>query len=136
VLIDTNVWSELSKPRPDPLVSRWVAEHFDQCVLSTLVLAEMRYGIAIADDEARRRHLQSFHDDLILRIGERIVPFDEAAAASWGQLRALLKRSGQLIADMDILIAAQALGLGMPLVTRNVSDMARTGALIINPWES
>lgn len=132
VLIDTNVWSELSRPRPDDRVSHWMRAHFAECVLSAIVLAEMRYGIAVADG-ARRRDLQSFLDDLLIRL-PGVASFDEAAAAAWGPLRAQLKQTGRLIAERDMLIAAHALALGMPLVTRNVSDMARTGAAIINPW--
>lgn len=134
VLIDTNVWSELSRPRPDPRMRAWMREHLHECVLSTIVLGEIRYGIALAQDE-RQRDLQAFHDDLLIQVGERIADFDDAAAAVWGPLRARLKRDGMLIGERDMLIAAHALSLDMPLVTRDVGDMERTGATIINPWQ-
>ncbi|WP_197277311.1 PIN domain-containing protein [Sphingomonas profundi] len=134
MLIDTNVWSELARPRPNATVLAWMAEHFGACILSTIVLGEIRYGIALTDDEPRRRDLQAFHDDLLSRLGDRIAAFDDPAAAAWGPLRARLKRDGQLIAERDMLIAAHALSLGTPLVTRNVSDMERTDVTIINPW--
>lgn len=135
VLIDTNVWSELSRPRPDDRVRDWIAGHFSSCILSAIVLGEIRYGIALAD-EARRRDLQSFQDDLLRKISDRVAPFDEPAAFTWGPLRARLKQTGQLIGERDMLIAAHALSLGVPLVTRNVADMERTGATIINPWQA
>lgn len=134
VLIDTNVWSELARPRPDGAVLDWVGRHFDACILSTIVLAEMRYGIALADEEMRRFDLQTFHDHLLERLDGRIVAFDTSAASAWGPLRARLKRSGHLIGERDMLIAAHAISLGVPLVTRNVAEMERTGAVIINPW--
>ena len=136
VLIDTNVWSELARRRPDTRVRQWMAEHFADCMMSTLVLAEMRYGIALADDDARRRDLQEFHDDLLDRMGSQVASFDEFAAAAWAPLRAGLQRSGRLIGERDMLIAAHAISLDMPLVTRNVRDMERTGAIIIDPWQA
>ena len=136
MLVDTNIWSELTRPRPDERVVRWTVQNFERCILSTVVQAEMQYGIAIVDDDAKRRDLQAFHDDLVARLGERIATFDSAAAAEWGSLRARLKRGGQLIADLDMLIAAHAIALDVPLVTRNVSDMERAGAIIVNPWQA
>lgn len=135
MLIDTNVWSELSKPRPNAAVIEWMARNFEACILSTIVLAEIRYGIALATDGQRRDVLQTFHDDLIDKLCNRIVPFDDDAASAWGPLRARLKQTGALIGERDMLIAAHALALGVPLVTRNVADMERTGVVIINPWQ-
>jgi predicted nucleic acid-binding protein len=132
VLVDANVWSELTRPRPEPQLSAWIGGHFGECLLSTIVLAEIRYGIALAPDD-RRAALRSFLDDLLLRLGDRVVDFDASAADAFGALRARLKVAGQLIGERDMLIAGHALSLGVPLVTRNVSDMARTGASIVNP---
>ncbi|QMW21533.1 PIN domain-containing protein [Sandaracinobacteroides saxicola] len=133
MLIDTNVWSELTRPRPDAKVLNWITAHFDKCILSAMVIAEMRYGIAFADDPARRIRLQTFHDDLLGKF--RVTPFDDRAAAAWGPMRADLQRRGKLIGERDMLIAAHALALDTPLVTRDVSDMAKTGTTIINPWD-
>ncbi len=136
MLIDTNVWSELTRRKPDSNVLHWIEEHFGECVLSAIVLAEMRYGIALTDERARREELQTFHDDLLAKLHRPIAPFDDDAASAWASLRATLQRTGKLIGERDMLIAAHAVGLGVPLVTRNVSDMARTGAVIINPWQA
>ncbi len=136
MLVDTNVWSELAKSRSDPRVSRWVALNFDACLLSAIVQGEMLYGIAGSRDETRRAALQAFHDDLVLRIADRLRPFDTPAAAAFGTLRARLQRSGTLIGERDMLIAAHALALDVPLVTRDVGDMERTGAIIIDPWQT
>ena len=70
-----------------------------------------------------------------MRLCSRIADFDDAAASAWGQLRARLKRTGQLFGERDMLIAAHALSLGVPLVTRNVAEMSKSGADIINPWQ-
>lgn len=135
MLIDTNVWSELSRPRPDPHVQSWFGRNLQSCILSSIVFAEIQYGIALTEG-GRRRDLQSFLDDLLIWLPNGVADFDVSAAMAWGPLRARLQRAGQLIGERDMLIAAHALALDVPLVTRNVSDMERTGARIINPWQT
>jgi toxin FitB len=134
VLIDTNVWSELARPRPNPNVEAWVAKHSNVCILSAIVFAEMQYGIALAEPP-RRDEVQAFVDTVLIRLTDGIAPFGAEAAQAWGTLRARLQQAGELIGERDMLIAAHAIALGVPLVTRDVLDMARTGATIINPWE-
>lgn len=134
MLIDANVWSELSRRRPDAQVVEWMRTHFGTSIMSAIVLGELRYGVALAEGE-RRRDLTAFLDDLLFKLATPILPFDEAAASTWGTMRARLKTAGLLFGERDMLIAAQALALDVPIVTRNVSEMARSGATIINPWQ-
>ncbi|MDP3675818.1 MAG: PIN domain-containing protein [Novosphingobium sp.] len=134
MLIDTNVWSELSRPRPDASVSAWARLNFDKTILSAIVFGEIQYGIALAEGN-RRKELQAFLDELMLRLNGVVADFDDEAASVWGSLRARLKKAGNLFGERDMLIAAHALSLGTPLVTRNVSEMIRSGATVINPWE-
>lgn len=134
MLIDTNVWSELAKPKPEQRVLDFIGENSRFCFLSTIVLSEIEFGIAKATDPARRRLLRWF-DAIHARCGDRILEPDQATAAIWGKLKALLESRGEIIADMDLLIASQAIAAGMPLATRNVSHMERTGAIIMNPWD-
>ena len=136
VLIDTNVWSELTRARPEPKVSTFLVEHARRCFLSTIVLAEIEFGIAKASDPARRRCLIDWLDTILERCGDRVLMPDAVTATVWGKLKADLERKGEPIANLDLMIASQAIASAMPLVTRNTSDMARTGALIINPWET
>lgn len=133
VLVDTNVWSELSRPLPDERVRGWFTVNLSACVLSSIVLAEMQYGVALAEG-SRRAKLNAFVADLTTRLGDRIIDFDLGAAIVWGPLRARLQRSGALIGERDLMIAAQAIARGMPLITRNVSEFARTDVVIVNPW--
>jgi toxin FitB len=136
VLIDTNVWSELSKGQPDPSVIGFVASNCERSVLSTIVIAEMRFGVARVKDSARHARLNDWLDDLLEKYTDRLLPFDLDAAITYGDLKARLSATGTPIAELDLLIAAQAVAANIPLVTRNVADMARTGATIINPWQS
>ena len=135
VLIDTNVWSELSKARPDQNVHDFISGHFEGAWLSALVLGEVRYGITRLPDATRRARLALWFDDLTVRLDERTLDFDANAARAYAEIKARLAAAGTIIAELDMLIAAQAIAADMPLVTRNLSDMGRTGATIINPWQ-
>ena len=135
MLIDSNVWSELTRPRPNPIVARFLSDNRERLYLSTIVMGELEFGIANAPDPIRRERLIEFADRLLARCEGRIVAPGLDTAAVWGRLKFELESSGNRIEDVDLLIAAQAIASGMVLVTRNISDMARTGAVIINPWE-
>ena len=134
MLIDANVWSELTRPKPELAVVQFLHENRDRLFLSIIVMAELEFGIANAPDPTRRERLARFADEVLTRCEDRILMPDLETAAVWGRLKAELKAKGKPIEDIDLLIAAQAIAAGMPLVTRNISDMARTGVLIVNPW--
>ncbi|MBL0925003.1 MAG: type II toxin-antitoxin system VapC family toxin [Sphingomonadaceae bacterium] len=136
MLIDTNVWSELTRPRPDPGVIAFLSENEHRLYLSTIVLSEIEYGIAKAPEPVRAQRLLESRNDVVLRISDRILYPDFLTATVWGKLKAELTGVGTPIPDFDLLICAQAIAADMPVVTRNGGHMQRTGATIINPWET
>lgn len=133
LLLDTNVVSELRKgERANARLLDWFNDvPDDQIHLSVLVIGEVRRGIETIRkrDSAQAATLERWLTRLVAAHAERIVPVDGRVADQWGRLAAL--RTGSVI---DTLMAATALVHGFVLVTRNVSDVAWTGASYLDPF--
>jgi predicted nucleic acid-binding protein len=135
-LLDTNVLSELIKPKPDAKVVQWIEGTNESTLfLSVLTLGEIRDGIARLRLGARRGRLESWlRVDLRGRFQDRVLPIDEAIADRWGAILAAAAAHGKPLAVIDGLLAATALHHDLMLATRNGSDAAATGVAILNPW--
>lgn len=134
-LLDTNVVSELVRPRPHPGVVRWIATTNESLLhLSVLTLGEIRKGIASRPDVGRRAKLESWLHDLVLRFSSRILPIDLAIADRWGRLSGHSKTEGVTLPVIDGLLAATALHNNLVLVTRNLTDIGITGVETFDPW--
>lgn len=136
VLVDTNVLSETTRPHPDANVLRWLAElDEDRAFVSVVTLAELRRGVLLPDAGRRRTALGEWLDrDLRERFSGRILPVNEAVAERWAELMADSRRRGITISAMDGLIAATASCKGLSVATRNTSDFAGLGLVVVNPW--
>ncbi len=134
-LLDTNVISELVRPKPEPKVKAWVAAtDEDLLYLSVLTLGEIRKGIASLKDALRRVRLEAWLDgDLAVRFAGRILAIDLAVADRWGRLVAQADLKSRLPV-IDGLLAATALQHNLTLVTRNTKDVAEIGVPVFNPW--
>jgi predicted nucleic acid-binding protein len=133
-LLDTNIVSELRKGgRADPNVIAWFQTiREDELYLSVLVLGEVRSGVERVrprdpgQAEALERWLLALKSDH----ADRILPVTGGIADRWGRLSA-----GDPPSVVDCLMAATALENDLTLVTRNVSDVRRTGVKLLNPFE-
>ena len=136
-LLDTNVISELVKPRPKANVTAWI-EVTDESLLylSVLTLGEIRRGIAILPQSRRRATLEAWLDkDLRARFEERILPIDQEVADRWGLLTAAARDSGIVLPVIDGLLAATALEHNLTLVTRDTGQIPSMRVAVFNPWE-
>lgn len=135
-LLDTNVVSELVRPRPDSRVAYWMESTDEELLfLSVLTLGEIRKGITALADPARKGRLETWLSrGLILRFEGRILAIDQAVADRWGQITGALALQGSPLAVIDGLLAATALHHNLTLVTRNTRDVALTGAAVFDPW--
>jgi hypothetical protein len=136
ILVDTNVWSALNRPASHPQVSIWFAANATQVWLSTIVIAEIRFGIENPTTAARRPALERWLADIELAHAGRTLSFDSAAAHIFGTLVARRKLQKQETKLLDLQIAAQAMAHDCPVATRNVKDFAWTGVALIDPWRA
>lgn len=137
MLLDTNVLSELMRPRPDARVVAWFAGRAETEFLITAVTrAEIMLGIELLPSGRRKEALteaasQMFSEDF----GRLCLPFDERAADVYAGIVAERTRAGQPISTEDAQIAAIALAQGLPLTTRNTRDFANIqGLRTVDPW--
>ena len=135
-LLDTNVVSEWTRPRPNPGVVEWLSQVDEaEVFLSVVTFAELRHGIERLPAGARRRRLDEWlSHDLPLRFEGRVVGVEGAIADEWGRLVARREARGRPISAMDALIAATAQVHSLTLVTRNTADFQASVKSLLNPW--
>ncbi|MEL7224653.1 MAG: type II toxin-antitoxin system VapC family toxin [Cyanobacteria bacterium P01_D01_bin.36] len=136
-LLDTNVISELRKPKCNLNVKNWADTQPPQSFyLSTVTMAEIRFGIERAQKEEFREELTDWLEGTLRPwFTERILPIDEDVILLWRQLVESGRKQGYVYGQPDLFIAAIALINDMCVVTRNVKDFKRTGVTILNPFE-
>ena len=129
------MWSELAKPRGDPAVLAWLEAHDDDLALSTLVIAEIRYGIELVASPEKRAFLAAWLDGLQSRYYSQTWRFDSADAYVYGRIAAMPEVKARKPQVIDIQLAAQALAHDAKVATRNVRDFEWTGVTLIDPWK-
>lgn len=135
ILLDTNVLSELTKPRPAVQVVEWLDENEPRLALPTIAVAELRYGIERLPEGRRKQSLLRFWVETKRRFAGRIFPFDVRAAETYGVIIAAAERRGRTVKVGDGQIAAIALVEKMKVATRDMDDFAPTGIALTNPWD-
>jgi predicted nucleic acid-binding protein len=135
-LLDTNVLSEWTRPRPNAGLVAWLAAaDEDRLFISVVTLAELRRGIERLADGSRRTRLDEWlRNDLPIRFDGRILSIDRVVADIWGKVVARVEAVGRPMSTMDAFIAATAEVHGLTLVTRNTSDFKPALDSIVNPW--
>ncbi len=132
-LLDTNVVSELRRPRPHGAVLEWL-EHVpgESLFVSAVTIGEIQAGIEITreQDEAKADELEAWLDSVLASFG--VLEMDATAFREWARL--MHGRSDTLVEDA--MIAATATVHRLTVVTRNVRDFAQFGVEILNPFES
>jgi predicted nucleic acid-binding protein len=137
-LLDTNVIAEVSGNRPDPKVEKWLRTQPEQLLfLSVLTIAEYERGIEkLAPGDKRRPHLKKSIHALQARFSGRVLSLADTTVIRWGAISGEVKRTtGNWPSVIDTMLAATALEHNLYLATRNVMDMAGSGAAVFNPWK-
>lgn len=133
-LLDTNVVSEARKPRGDERVKRWISSvPVEDLYLSVLTLGEVRRGIGLLErrDPAQAEVYEAWLVTVLKDYADRIIPVDAEIAEEWGSMNV-----PDPVPVVDGLMAATARVRNMTLATRNTSDVARTGARLLNPFDA
>ena len=136
IVLDTNVLSELMRPRPNPHVLAWV-DGLDPALVAITAMneAEILHGISRLPDGRRKVALQQNWDGLVADIfAGRVWPFSSEAARWYADLLRTRERLARPMATADAVIAATALAHGAQLATRVGADFADVGLDVINPW--
>jgi len=129
LLLDTNICIYIIKQQPATVIKHFLEYQVGDIGISSITLSELRYGVA--KSKHREKNANAL-DEFIIPL--EVVSFDEDAAHAYGEIRAALEKSGTPIGAMDMLIAAHAVSLGIPLVTNNTREFARIPAINIIDW--
>lgn len=128
-MLDTNICIYIIKRKPESVLARFRGFQVGDIGISTITLAELQYG---AMKSARPRQNRDSLSDFVAPLD--VASFDVAASEAYGEIRASLEKSGRPIGAMDLLIAAQALSLGVRLVTNNEREFKRVRGLRVENW--
>lgn len=129
LMLDTNICIYIIKQQPVTVLKRFLEYQIGDIGISSITLSELRYGVAKSThQEKNTKALDEFITPL------EVVSFDEEAARVYGDIRAALEKAGTPIGAMDMLIAAHAISLGIPLVTNNTREFVRISTLNIIDW--
>ena len=137
-LLDTNVLSELRRPRPEPRVVAFVADRpLEQLFVSSVTLAEIRFGIELLAEPNRRAELNEWLTHKVRPMFEhRVLQVTEDIMLKWRLLVEVGRKTGHVFSQPDLIIAATAIQHNLTVVTRDRSDFDRTGVSVLNPWDA
>jgi predicted nucleic acid-binding protein len=135
LLLDTNVLSEIRRPDGNAAVKAALSAADEVGLfVSVLTLGEIRQGIELLPQGAKRRALAAWLGELRDRYADRVLAIDAVVTDAWGVLNARLRRAGCPVPAVDGLLAATALTHGLAIATRNVRDFEGTGVDLFDPW--
>ena len=132
-LLDTNVVSELRKPKPHGAVTQWIKEVSDtELHISAVTIGEIQAGIELTreQDEAKAAELEQWLE--LVSASFNVIPMDAVAFRAWARL---MHRTSDTLYE-DAMIAATAKTRKLTVVTRNVKDFKQFGVSVLNPFVS
>jgi predicted nucleic acid-binding protein len=136
-LLDTNVLSELERPRPSPNVLGFIRHAaLNALFLSDVVVAEIRFGIETTTSSARRDRLAIWLKDVVRPMfAGRILPVTEDIFLRWRWIVEVGRRKGYTFDQSDALMAATAVHHGLVVLTRDTKPFEQAEVACFDPWQ-
>lgn len=136
IVLDTNVLSELIRPRPEPKVVDWLREQSRSRLFTTAISrGEMLLGVLVLPDGQRKLRL---HQEVLAifaaDMAGRVLPYDSAAADAHAEFVAVRRAQGRPVNTSDAMIAGIARSRGAALATRNLRDFEGCDITLVDPW--
>ena len=129
-LLDTNVCIELLNERDGREAKKLASVNPSDVRLCSIVKAELFHGAYKSGREKNLNLVRAFSASF------ESLPFDDAAAESYGRLRTALEKQGKLIGPNDLLIASIALAYDVTLITHNTTEFSRIPDLKLEDWQA
>jgi predicted nucleic acid-binding protein len=135
-LLDTNIISELRKPKPERKVVAFIAaQPLDRLFISAVSLAEIRFGIELVSEPSYRRELNDWLTHKVRPMFEgRVLAVSEDVMFKWRLLVEDGRKAGHTFSQPDLIIAATGIHHGLTVVSRDASDYAKAHVPLFNPW--
>ncbi len=135
-LLDTNILSELRRPKPERKVLAFVAaQPLDLLYISTVTLAEIRFGIELLPEVARRSELNDWLAHKVRPMFEqRILSITEDIILKWRMMVEEGRKVGHTFSQPDLIIAATGQHHGLTIVSRDTADYVKAQVTVFNPW--
>jgi len=135
IVLDTNVVSEMMKPKPEAAVLAWLNEQTAELLyLTSVTLAELLFGIAALPVGKRKERLTGAVNGLIDLYEGRVLFFDTGAARRYAILASAARLNGRGLPMSDGYIAAIAASNDFAIATRDTGPFEASGLQVINPW--
>jgi tRNA(fMet)-specific endonuclease VapC len=128
-MLDTDTCAFILRRSSPTLLARVQTVPLQQQAVSVITLAELLYGVQVSSKKKANR---ASVDELMRHL--TVVEWSREAAEHYAEIRADLKKKGQLIGSNDLLIAAHARSTGAVVVTNNVNDFGRVKGLEVENW--
>jgi toxin FitB len=135
-LLDTNIISELRRPKPEPKVTEFIrSQPLEGLFVSIVTFAEIRVGIELLPNATRRSDLNDWLAHKVRPMFEqRVLAISEDVMFKWRLMVEDGRKAGHTFSQPDLIIAATAQHHGLTVVSRDTKEYVAARVDVFNPW--